>query len=205
MAPQDHDPLELGRIYVAPPDRHLLVTQGYLRVIQGPKENRHRPAIDPLFRSAAWVYGPRVVGVVLSGMLDDGTAGLWAIKTCGGVAVVQDPDDALYPGMPVSALRNITVDHCLPLDQIPALLTTLTRQPAKNSREYPVPETIKTETKFVMMGQDMKDMDKLDTPSAITCPACHGCMWELRDGELMRYRCHVGYAYSVDSLVGGWL
>lgn len=200
-APKDYEAIEPGQIYVAPPDRHLLVEQGTLRVVHGPKENRHRPAIDPLFRSAAWMYGPRVAGVILSGTLDDGTAGLWAVKSCGGVTVVQDPVDAMYPGMPANALRSVQVDHCLPLEKLPALLIALAHEPAKSAQEYPVPENVKTETKFAMLGQDMKDMDKLGIPSTFTCPACHGSMWELKEGDLVRYRCHVGHAYSVDSLI----
>ena len=111
-----------------PPDHHLLVEVGKMRVVRGPKENRHRPAVDPLFRSAAWAYGPRVIGVVLTGNLDDGTAGLWSIKTCGGIAVVQDPSDALYPGMPNNALTYVKVDYSVPLNEMGPLLNRLVRE-----------------------------------------------------------------------------
>ena len=123
--PGDGDPIRPGRIYVAPPDHHLLVEPGRVRLARGPRENWVRPAVDPLFRSAAQAYGPGVVGVVLTGGLNDGTAGLFEIKRCGGVAVVQDPDDAVSPGMPQSALRHVAVDHRLPLAAIPALLAEL--------------------------------------------------------------------------------
>jgi two-component system, chemotaxis family, protein-glutamate methylesterase/glutaminase len=116
-----------GRIYVACPDRHLLVEEGRVRLVQGPKENRHRPAVDTLFRSAAIAYGPRVTGVVLTGALDDGTVGLSAIKRRGGVAVVQDPNDALFPGRPQSALERTKVDYCLPLSEISPLLEHIGR------------------------------------------------------------------------------
>src|SRR5206468_2897234 len=112
-------------IYVAPPDHHLLVEAGRVRVTRGPKENRFRPAVDPLFRSAALAYGPRVVGVILTGALDDGAAGAWAVKACGGVAVVQDPEEALFSSMPRSAMRLARVDHCLRLAEIPPLLARL--------------------------------------------------------------------------------
>src|SRR5687767_8151066 len=118
--------LEAGRIYVAPPDRHLLIEPGRVRVTRGPKENRFRPAIDPLFRSAAQVYGPAAIGVILTGNLDDGTAGLWAMKKLGGTAVVQDPSDALFPSMPTSALTHVPVDHCVPLSEMVPLLARLT-------------------------------------------------------------------------------
>jgi two-component system chemotaxis response regulator CheB len=123
--PADNTPIENGWIYVAPPNRHMLLEPGRVRIIHGPKENRHRPAVDPLFRSAAWAYRSRVVGVVLSGNLDDGTAGLSAIKACGGTAVVQDPAEALFSDMPVNALRNVAVDHQLTIKQIARLLTDL--------------------------------------------------------------------------------
>lgn len=124
--PRHGERLQTGRIYVAPPDYHLLVEPGRLRLSKGPRENRFRPAIDPLFRSAAQVYGPRAIGVILSGNLDDGTAGLWAIRQLGGIAVVQSPEDALFPSMPDNALRHVRVDHVLPVAQIPALLSRLT-------------------------------------------------------------------------------
>jgi len=129
--PDDGEKIEHGRIYVAPPNHHLLVERGHVRVVLGPKENRHRPAVDPLFRSAALAYGPRVVGVVLTGALDDGTAGLLAVKRRGGIAVVQDPKDALYAGMPRSALENIVVDYTLPLSDIGPLLKRLVAEQAE--------------------------------------------------------------------------
>src|SRR5437660_250222 len=112
--PEDGTQIEHGHIYVAPPDHHMLVEYGKIRIVRGPKENRHRPAVDPLFRSAAAVYGPRVTGVILTGSLDDGTAGLLAVKRHSGIAIVQDPDEAIYPGMPLSALEHVQVDHILP-------------------------------------------------------------------------------------------
>ncbi len=153
-----------------------------------------------MFRSAAWAYGPRTVGVVLTGLLDDGTAGLWAIKTCGGVAVVQDPNEALFPDMPQNALRNVEVDHCLPLAKIPALLMELAHTPVAATRAIHVPQSVKSETEFAMMEGDMSDMAKLGAPSVFTCPSCRGALWEMHEGNLLRYRCHTGHALSQESL-----
>lgn len=197
----DGEAIEYGRVYVAPPDHHLLVESERVRVVRGPKENRVRPAADPLFRSAAKFYGPRVVGVVLTGALDDGTAGLAAIKRRGGVAVVQDPEEALYSGMPRSALENVAVDHCLPLAGIAPLLGRLAMAPAQEAAAYPVSEFLEVETRIARNEEaDMEDVGKLGTPSAFTCPECKGALWELNDGELLRFRCHVGHAFSIESL-----
>ena len=143
--------IERGQLYVAPPDHHLLVERERVRVVRGPKENRARPAADPLFRSAAHAYGTRVVGVVLSGSLDDGTAGLAAIKRRGGLTVAQDPEDALYPGMPRCARENVALDHCLPVAGIAPLLGRLASVQAKDDSVYPVPEILKVETKIARL------------------------------------------------------
>jgi two-component system chemotaxis response regulator CheB len=198
----DGEAIEYGRIYIAPPDHHLLVESERVRVVRGPKENRARPAADPLFRSAAWAYGTRVVGVVLTGALDDGTAGLAAIKQRGGVAVAQDPEEALYPGMPGSAVENVTVDYCLPLAGIAPLLTRLASTPAPDESIYPIPEILSIETRMARREQSkMEDVEKLGSPSAFTCPECRGTLWELKDGDLLRFRCHVGHAFSAESLM----
>ncbi len=200
--PQDGDPIRYGNIYVAPPDHHLLVELGRVRVVRGPRENRSRPAVDPLFRSAARTYGPQVVGVVLTGALDDGTAGLQAIKTCGGITVVQDPADALYSSMPQSALTNVVVDHCLAAAAIPGLLVRLAQEPALNPRDYPVPPLMELETQLAALDKESLDNEKVPgTPSRYACPECHGVLWEVRDGDLLRFRCRVGHAYSVESML----
>jgi two-component system chemotaxis response regulator CheB len=138
-----------SHIYIAPPDHHLLVERGHVRVVRGPRENCHRPAADPLFRSAARAYGPRVVGVVLTGSLDDGTAGLLAIKQRGGTAVVQDPREALFSGMPRSALEHVNVDYCLPLPKIAPLLVRLAGEPADDERAYPLAKEMEQEVRLV--------------------------------------------------------
>ncbi|HJV65340.1 MAG TPA: chemotaxis protein CheB [Geomonas sp.] len=200
LFPADNSPFQPGHIYVAPPDHHLLLEGDHMRVLRGPRENRHRPAIDPLFRSAACSFGPRVVGVVLSGTLDDGTAGLWAVKSCGGKAVVQDPSDALFPCMPRNAMAHVEVDHCLPLVQIGGVLTELARTPV-GKETGAVPDQVSIETKAAMLQSDIGDMRSIGKPTAFSCPACHGALWELQEGIIRRFRCHVGHSYLPDSLV----
>lgn len=201
--PDDGEEIKHGHIYVAPPDQHLLIERGHIRLVHGPKENRHRPAIDPLFRSAAYIYGPRVVGVVLTGSLDDGTAGLWSIKERGGIAIVQDPDEALYPSMPRSAMAHVQVDYCLPLADIGATLVQLANQQAEEEGAYPVPENMEQEVKYVEMadGDLIASNERVGSPSAFSCPDCGGVLWEFHDGALLRFRCRVGHAFSVNSVL----
>jgi two-component system, chemotaxis family, protein-glutamate methylesterase/glutaminase len=199
--PEDLEEIRPGHIYVARPDYHLLVEAERVRVVRGPRENRHRPSIDPLFRSAAWSYGPRVVGVVLTGYLDDGAAGLWAIKSCGGLAIVQDPADAMHHDMPINAARSIDVDYSVPVSEIAPLLVKFAREPVDPKMEFVRPANIATEIGFVKMERDIADMNKLGPLSAFTCPTCRGALWELHD-DVLRYRCHTGHAFSKDSLLG---
>lgn len=164
--PDDGEAIQYGRIYVAPPDQHLLVEEGIVRIIHGPKENRHRPAIDPLFRSAARIYSTRVVGVILTGSLDDGTAGLLAIKRRGGITVVQEPKDALFSSMPLSAIAHIEVDHVLRLSAIGPLLVRLAHQPAAAEGSYPVPKDMELETKATAMDMSEEQNEEyVGTPS----------------------------------------
>lgn len=196
----DGEPVIPGRVYVAVPDRHLLVESERIRLTRGPKENRFRPAIDPLFRSAALTYGPRTIGVVLTGSLDDGTAGLWAIKDRGGIAVVQDPADALYPSMPRNALANVAVDHCLRLDAIAPMLRQLSAQPVTGGAA--VSEQLKIETRIALEHSPLEvGVLGLGTPSLLTCPECHGILLKIQDGQITRYRCHTGHGYSINSLL----
>jgi two-component system chemotaxis response regulator CheB len=198
----DGEPIRPGRIYVAPPDRHLLLKTGHVRVARGPTENSHRPAIDPLFRTAARRYGRRVIGVVLSGLLDDGTAGLLAIKERGGLAVVQHPDDALFPSMPRSAMDNLAVDHAVPVADLGALLVRLTKEPLPAAPQTAAPNEMQVEADMAELELDaLENPHRPGAPSGFACPACGGALWELRDGELIRYRCRVGHAWSPDSLL----
>ena len=196
--PDDGDAFRPGRIYVARPDCHLMIRDGRLSVRRGPRENNSRPAIDPLFRSAARAAGQRVIGVVLSGNLDDGTAGLLSIKQHGGVAVVQAPETAHYPGMPRSAIDHVPVDYVLPIERMPALLVELT------SGQAATEELVTMDPDDSMSGDDEELVDRQTqpgSPSTMTCPECHGSLWETREGALVHFRCRVGHAYTAESLL----
>jgi two-component system chemotaxis response regulator CheB len=196
-AAEEGMPLEAGRIYVSVPDRHLLLRKGHLLVRRGPYENRTRPAVNALFRSAAVAYGSRVIGLVLTGALDDGTDGLIAIKRAGGLSVVQSPDDAAWPSMPQQALLRDHVDHALPLSQLPELLSRLVRTPAGES--FPLPESMRAEDQIAAEEAPMlsQEIQPPGTPSPMTCPDCGGVLNEIGDQDTLRFRCQIGHAYSV--------
>jgi len=193
---------ERGRIYVAPPNRHLLLTEQGIRVVFGPRENRSRPAIDPLFRTAAVHGRSRVIGVVLTGLLGDGASGLLAIRRCGGEAVVQTPDDAAYPDMPLRALAAVGSAHQAPLDGMGALLARLALEPAP--APPPVPEALMLEARLTERAMEAEDWTQLPGgPTTFTCPECKGSIQEVLDDGIRRFRCRVGHAYSVDDLLAG--
>jgi len=198
----DGAPLRPGTITVAPPGHHLLVGRSTTRVVRGPAENGHRPAVDPLFRGAARWHGPRAVGVVLSGVLDDGTAGLYALKARGGLAVVQDPDDALYDGMPRNAMAAVRVDAVLPVSAIPGYLVEAVTAKIEVDDEPP-PEELVWESEMSDMSPEEPVADPLRTPSPWTCPDCHGTLWEIGEEGPLRFRCRTGHAWSADSLFDG--
>jgi len=197
---KDGEPIQPGRIYVAPPDHHVLLRTGHLRLSRGPRENGHRPAIDPLFRSAAREYATRVTGLVLSGALDDGTAGLLAIKSRGGVAVVQDPADALYPGMPTNALEHVQVDHVVAAASIGKLLVRLVADLPEPSPD-PAPSDMRAEVEMEGFSLDAIEGNHPGRPSGFSCPDCNGVLWQIQDGGLERFRCRVGHAWSPKSLL----
>jgi len=198
----DGEPIVPHRIYVAPPDHHMLIEDGRIRITHGPKENRFRPAIDPLFRSAAYVYGHRVIGIILSGALDDGTAGLWRVKWSEGVAIVQDPADAEVPSMPQNAMREVEVDYCVPVSDMAALLTKLSGEILNSNPQVMKDEKTKIEIDIAAENDAFKKGSLfIGELSALTCPECHGVLSRVRDGNLLRFRCHTGHAFSMDSLV----
>ncbi|QIL75161.1 chemotaxis protein CheB [Hymenobacter sp. HDW8] len=200
LLPSDGDRIEAGCVYLAPPDRHLLVKDGHMLVTKGPRENHYRPAADALFRSAAAHYGTAVIGVVLTGMLHDGTAGLELIKRAGGLAVVQDPQEAEYPSMPESALSNVPIDYVLPISQMGELLARLVRIPSSGNSN--VPEDIKLEAAIAerVVGTT-NEVERLGQVSSMTCPDCGGALFELKHGKLLRYRCHTGHAFTANALL----
>jgi two-component system, chemotaxis family, protein-glutamate methylesterase/glutaminase len=198
----DGEPLRAGHIYVAPPDYHLVVISGSLRVSRSATENRFRPAIDPLFRSAAVAYGPRVVGVLLSGGQDDGTAGLWAVKQQGGIAVIQDPHEAQHPSMPRSAQTYVPVDYCLPAADLAPLLVRLAHEPVTVENTLPVSEELLMETHIALQGNALESgLLKVGQLTPYTCPTCHGALLQLKAGRFVRFRCHTGHAYSARSFL----
>lgn len=200
----DGESITLGHITIAPPDHHLLVEPGRVRVTKGPKEHRFRPAVDPLFRSAASAYGPRVIGVVLSGALDDGTAGLKTIKQCGGTAIVQDPRDAEVPSMPRNAMRAVAVDYVVPAADLAALLVRLSHENVTAPLEVAMHDDEKTAIEIRIAAEDnalQAGVMHLGALTPYTCPDCHGVLLALKEGSLLRFRCHTGHAFSADSLL----
>lgn len=198
--PSPGEPIEPGRVYIAPPDHHLAIDGDRIILSRNASENGHRPAIDVLFRTAARAYGPRVVGVVLTGNLDDGTAGLAAVKRCGGAAVVQDPDEADYPSMPESAIANVDVDHVLPLGDIGPMLDRLAREP----RPAILVDCGTVEEEPYDMGANDKDTGgpgPAGEPSGFTCPDCGGSLYERPGEQPLHFRCRTGHAFSPESLL----
>jgi two-component system chemotaxis response regulator CheB len=192
--------MEQGIVYIAPPDRHLLVDGERIRLTHGPKENGFRPAVDPLFRSAALAFGPRVIGIILSGALDDGAAGLWTIKKHGGTSIVQHPEEAEVPSMPEKAIEAVRVDYLLKAAEIPELLTTLVqeevRKEVQNDRRTEIEVNVAMETSKDAMG--ILAEGKV---SPFTCPECHGVLVAIEEGGRSRFRCHTGHAFSADALL----
>lgn len=198
----DGDAIVPGRIYVARPDQHMLLTPDAVRLRRGPRENGNRPAVDPLFRSAAVAYGARVIGIVLTGNLDDGTAGLAAIKRAGGIALVQDPEEALYASMPKSAIAHVAVDRVLSVHPLEKALIEFVNEP--------VPDIPLIATTDDVMENKLSagDLDAMQHPdwhpgrvSAYSCPDCGGVLWELNDGDITRFRCRVGHGWTGDALL----
>jgi len=194
--PVDGQEIEPGHIYVAAPDLHMLVRPGRILMRRGPTENRTRPAVNALFRSAAVHYGSRVIGVVLTGLLDDGTEGLIAIKAAGGLSIVQDPDDAEWPSMPRNAIKRDHVDHIAPINQMSALLARLARE--KSGPTIPIPEEYLIEDSIAAKEFAVAEPDVITPgqPSHMSCPDCGGVLNLIETADEQRFRCQVGHAFT---------
>jgi two-component system chemotaxis response regulator CheB len=211
VSAEDCETIMPGRAYIAPPDFHLVVEADETdskstRLTRGPKENRFRPSIDVLFRSAALAFGPRVIGVILTGMLDDGASGLYAIKERGGLAVVQDPVDAEAPNMPINAMRAVKVDHVSPIAGMGELLVQLINQPVKEGEdavgENESSPNLQTEIRIALEDNSLeRGALGLGEPTSYTCPECHGALSQITEGNIIRFRCHTGHAFTLDSLL----
>jgi two-component system chemotaxis response regulator CheB len=194
----DGETIKRGHAYVAPADRHLLVVENVIRLGRGPRENMARPAIDPLFRSVAISFGPRVIGLVLTGMLNDGAAGLADVKRCGGIAIVQNPADAVAADMPLGALRASDVDYRAPLSDIASLLVKLRSEAA--GAPMLIPEDIKSEVGIALgRRSDSEVLAKIAVPVPLSCPSCGGVLSEIKRAPL-RFRCQVGHGYTAEAL-----
>jgi two-component system, chemotaxis family, protein-glutamate methylesterase/glutaminase len=193
------DVIAHGHAYIAPAGHHLLVDNGVIRLGRGPRENMARPAVDPLFRSAAVSYGPRVIGVVLTGLLDDGASGLAAIKRCGGLTVVQDPADAEADSMPLSALSACDVDYRAPIGKMAQLLAQLAKEPAPPA--LPLPGDIALEVRIAAgRPSTTEEIAQFARPVALSCPACSGVLSQIAEPSRLRFRCQIGHAYTADAL-----
>jgi two-component system chemotaxis response regulator CheB len=198
---EDRDPVRPGRILVARPDYHLVLEDESVRLVRGPKENRCRPSIDALFRSAAFTYGPRVVGVVLTGTLDDGSAGLWWIKERGGTAIVQDPNDAEFPAMPRNALSQVSTDHIVSVGAMGPLLVRLSHE-ASGADRGDSPKELRVQTQIAgEKGALSAGVMTLGPITPYTCPQCHGVLVQVKEGGVPHFRCHTGHGYSINTLL----
>jgi len=199
---EDKTSVTYGQIYIARPNLHLLLEDEHIRVVFGPKENRHRPAIDSLFRSAAFARSSRVTGVLLSGGLDDGVAGLWDIHCCGGVTIVQDPDSAVYPELLHNALNAMAVDYVAPPEKIAQILKDLAGTPAAKAEIPPKErERIRLENSIEKEPIDHSEkLQRIGELSGYACPGCGGPLWKVCSQGIDRYRCRVGHSYSSSSL-----
>jgi two-component system, chemotaxis family, protein-glutamate methylesterase/glutaminase len=198
----DGKPLRQGTIYLAVADRHLMVTERAIRLTRGPKESRARPAIDVLFRSAAICFGSRAIGVILSGMLDDGTAGSWAIKDQQGVVLVQDPAEAQYASMPESVLQHVQVDFSGPVEALAGEIVRRCNSVAAASSAPIAFQRHELENEIAGEGNALKGgVMELGKVSKYTCPDCHGVLVQIEEGSILRFRCHTGHAFSIKSLL----
>jgi two-component system chemotaxis response regulator CheB len=204
--PGEEEEIAAGKIYIAPPDHHMLIEGNKVVVRKGPKENRFRPSIDALFRSAAYEFGKRVIGVILTGALDDGTSGLWTIKRLGGIVISQNPAEATFPEMPQSAIEYVETDYVVKVTEIGAILNRLISDPIKDKKEAPKEELERLALEVEIASSDNafeKGIMEMGEMAAFTCPSCHGALVMIKEGGRVRYRCHTGHAFTASALLAG--
>ena len=195
LIPTDGEPISAGNIYIAPPNQHLLVTPEKIRLTNGPHENRWRPSIDVLFRSAAANHNSKVIGIILTGMLDDGTSGMAAIKRSGGICIVQEPVEAAYPDMPINVINTVDVDYRVSVADMGYIIDDIFSKPPPS--EVSIPEDVKLEAQITeRMVSSIDELAKLGTHSNFTCPDCGGNLWLMKNDKAPRYRCHTGHVYT---------
>ncbi len=213
MEPSHEEPIRRGFVYVAPADKHILLKEDRILITRGPRENYYRPSIDTVFRSAAVAFGSRVIGIILSGMLQDGTAGMEAIKRCGGICLVQHPEDAQFPSMPRSVLSNLDVDYSIAISEMSIVLQDLVQRTADETREKPydllleagIAERYVNNDKQNISEMDIvqtaKELDQVGNRTPLSCPDCGGALWRMKEGTQERYRCHLGHAFNAESML----
>lgn len=202
--PSDGEIMKPGTIYIAPPDHHILLDRKCILVKKGPRENRFRPSIDALFRSAAYVFQHRVVGIVLSGLLNDGTSGLWSIKRMGGIGIIQDPADAQFSSMPTNAMEYVQADYILPVSEMGSVLGKLMSRNIKRNAKSRKREVELMKMEVIIARQDNSfemGIMKMGTLTPFTCPECHGVLVRLIEGQIVRFRCHTGHAFTASALL----
>lgn len=201
--PGNYEKIEAGRIYCVAPDYHLVIEGDHVRLSRGPKENHFRPSIDVLFRSAAWSHGAQATGIILSGCLDDGVSGLYAIKRMGGVSIVQDPAEAAFPDMPLNAIKTVEIDYSVPIKAMGGLLTTLAAEKLhENGNHRETSKAMETEIKIALEDNALENgWLELGEKTSYTCPECHGALAQIVEGRTARFRCHTGHAFSLNSLM----
>jgi two-component system chemotaxis response regulator CheB len=192
--------IKKGHLYLAPPEHHLMIRNGHIHLTQGPHENKYRPSIDVLFRSVAVHYGHRTIGIILTGLLDDGTSGMSAVEKAGGICIVQDPADAEYGDMPRSVLNNMEVDYKVTLTKIPSVVEVLMSQPLPSEKAIPIELKIEADITEKLMS-DLNQLKKIADRSDFICPDCGGGLWAIRNDPMHRYRCHTGHVYTERLLV----
>jgi two-component system, chemotaxis family, protein-glutamate methylesterase/glutaminase len=197
---KDKERLEKGHVYIAPPDSHLLVKEDKIVIGRGPAENRFRPSIDVLFRSVAVSHGGKAIGIVLTGMLNDGRTGMWAIRQSGGHCIVQDPNEAEFPDMPLAVLESMEVDHCVSLKKMGAIVADIVGN-SKPKNISPPAEIVMESSISERTATSLVGVSQLGESTVYACPDCGGGLWSVKNGRITHFRCHVGHTYSEDDLM----